>query len=407
MKIKKINKLNEKHLQCDITTKNGNFFVKTGDTYVLVHNSPSLFFGKNPNNGRFFVATKGLAVKEPKLIYEKSDLKKHGYEGELASILLESLNELKGMNFSSDKVFQSDVLFTSGMGGDRAKKKQKVLGTDYLVFTPNTIAYAIPENNPMYKRADKSKMGLVVHTVYNVSKADSDNENVFNLKEISPTSEVKKMYNHSLKQDNVLVIHPFFEKNKETIMEPKMLKGIEKKSKQIEKLVNSIPASFFDTWLKGKNRTQLTKFLNGQLRRKKGGVFGAIRAGQKFDFDRLQKSFNQFLELETGKEMEKIKTDAGREKKKKALQDRFNEMKEKKKELTALMTSYILMLEVKNSFYDFLQRVPGHVGDTFVKNVTTGEYDKTSGEGFVVFGSQGTFKLVDRLEFSRNNFLRR
>ena len=70
----------------------------------------------------------------------------------------------------------------------------------------------------------------------------------------------------------ILVIHPFFEKNKETIMEPKMLKGIEKKSKQIEKLVNSIPASFFDTWLKGKNRTQLTKFLNGQLRRKKGSL---------------------------------------------------------------------------------------------------------------------------------------
>jgi hypothetical protein len=291
------------------------------------------------------------------------------------------------------------------MGQGREKHKDNILGTDYIVFTPNTITYAIPENSPMYKVADKSKMGLVVHTVYKVAKGDTDNENVFQLSEISPTAEVKKVYN-SAKGTSVLAIHPFFEKNKETVMPEKLLSDIKKKHTHIETLINNIPQSFFDTWLKGKNQTQLAKFLNGQLRRKKGGVFGAVRAGQKFDYTRLKNSYAEFLQLETNKEMTKIKTDLGKEKKQKALLERIKEMDTKKKELSALLTSYIMMLEVKNSFYDFLQKVPGHVGDTFIKNVITDKYDKTSGEGFVVFGSQGTFKLVDRLEFSRNNFLK-
>lgn len=389
--------------------KLSDFFSNRGKTEVVFKSdgSPSMFFGKNPNNGKFFVATKGLAGKEPKLIYSKEDLAKYGYSGELADILIESLTLLKGLNYKTDKVFQSDILYTSKMGGGRAKHNDTVLGTKYVVFTPNTITYAIPENSPMYNKALKSDMGLVVHTVYDVSKSNNENENVFSLKEISPTSEVKKLYSQSLSSNKVLVIHPFFDKNKETIMDAKLLNTIDSKHKEVVKLVKSIPSSFFDTWLKGKNQTQLVKFLNGQLRRKKGGVFGAVREGKKFDYKRLQNSFNNFLQEETDKEMTKIKTEAGKIKKQQALQDRISDMEKHKKELTALMTSYILMLEIKNIFYDFLQKVPGHIGDTFIKNVTDGSYDKTSGEGFVVFGQQGTFKLVDRLEFSRNNFLRK
>jgi hypothetical protein len=57
MKIARITKLTEKPLQFDITTGTENFYVKTGDSYILIHNSPVIYFGKD-TQGRFSMLPK-------------------------------------------------------------------------------------------------------------------------------------------------------------------------------------------------------------------------------------------------------------------------------------------------------------------------------------------------------------
>lgn len=61
MKIKKIIKLKNKFPQCDLTTETANFYIKVGDKYILVHNSPALFcWSKYPGYPDNSIALKGF-----------------------------------------------------------------------------------------------------------------------------------------------------------------------------------------------------------------------------------------------------------------------------------------------------------------------------------------------------------
>jgi hypothetical protein len=69
-----------------------------------------------------------------------------------------------------------------------------------------------------------------------------------------------------------------------------------------------------------------------------------------------------------------------------------------------LMEAFIMMLEVKNMLVDVFFRLNGIIGKTFTHN-GDGSFRATTDEGFVIIASNGPIKLVDRVEFSRNNFL--
>ena len=97
MKITSVNKLTKKYTQYDITTKTENFYIKAGDKWILIHNSPSVTFGVNPDNKKFFVGTKGVFAKDAKICYSKDDIDKW-YSGELAKKLLYCLTYLPEIN---------------------------------------------------------------------------------------------------------------------------------------------------------------------------------------------------------------------------------------------------------------------------------------------------------------------
>lgn len=87
MKVTNITKLKEKYHQYDISTATENFYIRVGENTCLIHNSPSLYAGINPENGKFFVATKAILNKEPKLNYTDADIDtNHPGEGLNASL---------------------------------------------------------------------------------------------------------------------------------------------------------------------------------------------------------------------------------------------------------------------------------------------------------------------------------
>ena len=102
--------------------------------------APAIYAGINPENGKFFVATKALFNKVPKINYTVADVEaNHGTQGpsDKLKAAIKTLPDL-GM----EGIYQGDIMFSKG-----DLTKQKIDGASCLTFTPNTITYAVPEDS--------------------------------------------------------------------------------------------------------------------------------------------------------------------------------------------------------------------------------------------------------------------
>ena len=119
--------------------------------------SPSVVFGTNPENGRFFVATKSAFNKNPKINYTHEDIEKnHGHAPGLVEKLKAALTHLP-KSTPKKGVFQGDIMHSKG--------DVKVHGNK-VKFTPNTITYAADKNSEHGQAAMNSQIGVAVHTAY-------------------------------------------------------------------------------------------------------------------------------------------------------------------------------------------------------------------------------------------------
>lgn len=125
--------------------------------------APAVFCGINPENGKFFVGTKGVFAKNAKLNYTESDIdKNHPSEG-LREKLKACLWYLPKLGIKG--IMQGDMMFTKG-----DLKTQTIEGSKYVTFAPNTITYAIPLNTTLSARILKAHLGIIFHTEYHGTK---------------------------------------------------------------------------------------------------------------------------------------------------------------------------------------------------------------------------------------------
>ena len=127
--------------------------------------APAVFCGINPENGKFFVGTKSIFNKTPKINYSTGDIRKN-HSGELANKLTVCLRELSKIGIKG--ILQGDLLFTKG-----DVKSQSIDEREYLTFTPNTITYAVDKDSAIGKRIARARLGIVFHTSYSGSKMSS------------------------------------------------------------------------------------------------------------------------------------------------------------------------------------------------------------------------------------------
>lgn len=122
--------------------------------------NPSIFFGENPENNRFFVATKSILNKEPVLFYTEQDIENKYQDDpwkiELKETLKTCLKFLPEVCLSKF-IYQADVLFTS------KTLNETTLGAK---IQPNTITYWIDKNSPIYEYVTKAELGICYHTQY-------------------------------------------------------------------------------------------------------------------------------------------------------------------------------------------------------------------------------------------------
>ena len=127
--------------------------------------SPSIVFGHHPETGAFFVASKSVFNKDPKLNYTPEDIEKnHGHAPGLVQKLKQALEHLPKVTPKTG-VYQGDVMH-SGIKSKTNPHGDIVNEGGKYHFKPNTLTYSTPHSSAEGKKVASSKFGVAVHTAY-------------------------------------------------------------------------------------------------------------------------------------------------------------------------------------------------------------------------------------------------
>lgn len=130
----------------------------SGNVSVKWDGAPAIFAGTDPSDNKFFVAKKGIFNKNPKIYKSAIDIDADT-SGDLADKLKLALRYLPELGIKG--VIQGDFLFGPG-----DLSNETIDGEPYVTFHPNTIVYAVPANSDAAKNLRAAKIGIVWHTTY-------------------------------------------------------------------------------------------------------------------------------------------------------------------------------------------------------------------------------------------------
>jgi hypothetical protein len=129
-------------------------------TSVKWDGAPAIFAGVNPENDKFFVGTKSIFNKVPKINYTPQDIiDNHGHAPGLVDKLTKALKYLPELGINT--ILQGDFMFD-----DEMLSVSNLDGEPHYLFKPNTIVYAVPVDSDLGEEIGQSKFGIVFHTTY-------------------------------------------------------------------------------------------------------------------------------------------------------------------------------------------------------------------------------------------------
>jgi nicotinic acid mononucleotide adenylyltransferase len=327
--------------------------------------APSIVFGVNPENGKFFVASKSAFNKNPKINYTPEDVEhNHGHAPGLVEKLKAALKELPKVMPKKGGVYQGDLMYTKDDITDNG---------DSYSFTPNTITYTAKKNHPQGRRVGAANLGVVVHTKYVGQRGHH-----------TKLENMKADFNvdqGAFQQDpHVHVINPEVDGGK--------ISGVEKKmfEKHMADATKEYSAQHHD----------MLNVLDGHDITLKTYINSTVRDGSKPSTPGYQK----FLKQKYEKELEKLKSDKAREKKTDEMDTALSHVQSHKQEFNSILKMHHSLQKAK----DTLTNALASSADSGFKTSIGGE--ETKPEGFVAIRNGRPSKLVDRAEFSRSNFLK-
>jgi hypothetical protein len=338
--------------------------------------APAIFAGINPENGKFFVGTKGIFAQNAKLNYTNADIDA-SYPGKgLNDKLKVALRYLPELGIKG--VMQGDMMFTSA-----DLKTEKIDGSSYITFQPNTIVYAVPDNTALAKSIKSAKMGIVWHTTYN-GDTMADMKASFGA-DIGSMKVSKNVWYRDASFVDATGTATF------TKQETDALNAILSQAGSLFRTIsprtlNTIATN--DTYkvtIKAWNNLKVRE--GKEITNTATHVAGLISSVE----EKLNKSIL---------EAKKADTKQKRQMEKKLVMDFY---KSNKNELKKIFDLQNILVRAKNMIVKKLQEVQDTVG-TYLRTDSTG-LRVTSPEGFVAIDKIGkAVKLIDRLEFSQANF---
>lgn len=331
--------------------------------------SPSVVFGHNPENGKFFVASKSAFNKNPKLNYTFEDIEEnHGHAPGLVTKLKHALEHLPKVT-PPKGVYQGDVMHSGGIRSESNPHGDVMEEGGKYHFKPNTITYSTSKNSAEGKKIAKAKFGVAIHTAYQGKnlqdmkaefgadlshfKQHPDVHTISVVEDGSPatlTKDQEHTYNHHLKTATELF-------------------------RQTPKHAYKVLA---------KHGEHLKTYINA-----------TVRENTKPSVD----GYHEHLKGKHLKEIAKVKTTKAIDTKTEKMHGELGDVKKNKQHIQSILDMHHHLQQAKDQLVHALSSKP-----KFEHHING---QKVKPEGYVVVRNNRPTKLVDRAEFSRANFLAR
>jgi len=338
--------------------------------------APAIFAGKDPSDGKFFVAKKGIFNKNPKIYKTNADIDADT-DGDLNTKLKLALAELPKLGIEG--VVQGDFLYSQ-----EDIKTVEIDGEPHITFHPNTIVYSIPKKSKLASQILASKIGVVWHTTYRGDSLETMRASFG--KEIASTlKKNKNVWSVDAVYKDVSGLATFTQKETEAVT--KILS-------QAGKIFSGLKRETIDGIHKNEElRLRVNTFVNAKVREGQ-----RITNPSRFVNELVDYIMGYYKKQEDARKSERGKQ-AQRDKSKEVLKY-FSVVD--KREIVRLFELYNLIVDAKLMIVrklDTAKRI-----NTLL--LTPNGYEVTEQEGFVAIDRTGknAVKLIDRLQFSRANF---
>ena len=338
--------------------------------------APAVFCGINPDNGKFFVGTKGVFNANPKLNYTNADIdENHKGEG-LNAKLKVALRYLPKLGIKG--ILQGDMMFAKG-----DIKEETIDGQDYITFQPNTLVYAVPADSKLATMMLAAQMGIVFHTSY-TGKSMDDMKASFNI-DINNLTRTKDVWFRDAYFVDASGTATF----------------TEDETKQINYVLSNAGSRFRTISSLVLNRIASSDILQVQIK-----TFNntKVRAGEAIkNTTQHTRELIKWIEDKHNKEILAAKKEDTKKKRIAEKNEMMRFFRSYAGELQKIFDIQNDIVLAKNMIIKKLQQL-NQVTGTFLK--TDDGFKVTNPEGFVAVDKiKGTaVKLVDRLEFSLANF---
>jgi hypothetical protein len=337
--------------------------------------APAVFAGINPENGKFFVGTKGVFNVNPKLNYTEEDIdRNHPSEG-LNKKLKIALRYLPKLGIKG--ILQGDMMFTKG-----DLKKETIDGEQYIVFQPNTIVYAVPTSSKLAQMMLAAQVGVVFHTSY-TGKTMQDMKASFNI-DIGNLTNTKDVWFRDASFTDASGSATFTEQETKAITTVLSLAG---------RIFQTIPSLVLNRISASDTILTYIKTFNNQK----------VREGKKITDTRAHTlELIRWVEAKLNKEIADAKKEDTKKKRIAQKTEIMRFFRGSAMNLKQIFDLQNLLVDAKLMIVRKLETIRS-IG-TFVR--TDSGFRITAPEGFVAVSrlTGGAVKLVDRMEFSQTNF---
>lgn len=346
------------HEQLAYGKKDKNLLVST-----KIDGAPSLVFGIHPITKKFFVGTKSVFNKKPKINYTNEDIDtNHGHAPGLSKKLKEALVNLKDIIPPRGGVYQGDVLF-----GPHDKKTDRF----GIHFKPNTIEYTVDKSHKDFRSISAAKFGIAVHTKYQGKPLRDDTlegmYSTFDSKGIKLKTS-RNVHQSDLNFDSSTVVgYP--------------------SSAKVEKMLDTALSKFKSF---GANDLDVLAFHGLMF---KTYINSTIRDGSKATVQ----NYERYAEERLQKEVDKLKSEKGKERKEGAKMEYMGNLKANRGTLSKALDIHDTVQKAKDLIVDAM-----NTSKHQYQHSVNGK--STSPEGFVATAKGVPIKLVHRHEFSKLNF---
>ena len=338
--------------------------------------APAVFAGINPANGKFFVGTKSVFNITPKLNYTDKDIDKNHPTGGLNEKLKIALAFLPKLGIRG--VLQGDMMFTKG-----DLKSETIEGERYITFQPNTIVYAVPQDSILAKKMQAAQLGIVFHTSYS-GRTLKTMKPSFNI-DIGRLQPTKDVWFRDASFTDASGTATF----------------TDAETRQITNILSQAGRTFRTINAQILNRISINDKILMEIK-----TFNnkSVRAGEKIRNTSVHTiNLIRYVEDKLNKEILKAKRADTKRKRQQEKNEMMRFFRGSAMQLVQIFNLMNLIVDIKLIIIRKLQEMR-QVTNTFVR--TDDGFKITNPEGFVAVDklSGGALKLVDRLEFSHQNF---